>query len=55
MQGSFDLFTLIFIALAVFVAWRLRSVLGTKTGHEQPPRDIFGRNPPQNPTSPPVP
>jgi predicted lipid-binding transport protein (Tim44 family) len=47
MQGSFDLFTLVFIALAVFVAWRLRSVLGTKTGHEQPPRDVFGRNPPQ--------
>jgi predicted lipid-binding transport protein (Tim44 family) len=46
MQGSFDLFTLVFVALAVFVAWRLRSVLGTKTGHEQPPRDIFGRNPP---------
>jgi predicted lipid-binding transport protein (Tim44 family) len=36
-----DLFTLIFLGLAVFVAWRLRSVLGTKTGHEQPPGDIF--------------
>ncbi len=32
-----DIFTLVFLALAVFVAWRLRSVLGTKTGHEKPP------------------
>lgn len=43
MQGSFDIFTLIFLALAVFVAWKLRSVLGQKTGHEQPPGDVFGR------------
>lgn len=41
MQGSFDIFTLVFLALAVFVAWKLRSVLGQKTGHEQPPTDIF--------------
>jgi predicted lipid-binding transport protein (Tim44 family) len=47
MQGSFDLFTLVFAALAIFVAWRLRSVLGTKTGNEQPPRDVFGRGPQQ--------
>ena len=45
MQGSFDIFTLVFIALAVFVAWKLRSVLGTKTGHEQPPGDIFQKKP----------
>ncbi len=45
MQGSFDIFTLIFIALAVFVAWKLRSVLGTKTGHEQPPTDVFQKKP----------
>jgi predicted lipid-binding transport protein (Tim44 family) len=41
-----DLTTLIFFALAVFVAWRLRSVLGQKTGHEQPPKDIFPRKQP---------
>lgn len=46
MQGSFDIFTLVFLALAVFVAWKLRSVLGQKTGHEQPPGDVFGRKPP---------
>jgi predicted lipid-binding transport protein (Tim44 family) len=37
MQDTFDITTLIFIVLAVFVAWRLRSVLGQKTGSEQPP------------------
>lgn len=43
MQGSFDIFTLVFLALAVFVAWKLRSVLGQKTGNEQPPGDIFAK------------
>ncbi|GGH33686.1 calcium-binding protein [Alsobacter metallidurans] len=37
MQDSFDLTTIIFLALAVFVIWRLRSVLGTRTGNERPP------------------
>ena len=46
MQGSFDIFTLVFLALAVFVAWKLRSVLGQKTGHEQPPRDVFAKKTP---------
>ncbi len=43
MQSGFDFTTLIFIGLAVFVAWKLRSVLGTKTGNEQPPVDPFRR------------
>lgn len=43
MQDSFDITTLIFIVLAVFVAWRLRSVLGQKTGNEQPPFDPLAR------------
>ena len=43
MQDSFDITTLIFLGLAVFVIWRLRSVLGQKTGHEQPPVDPFAR------------
>lgn len=46
MQESFDLTTLIFLALAAFVIWRLRSVLGTKTGHEKPPQDPFRREAP---------
>ncbi|MDB5590199.1 Tim44/TimA family putative adaptor protein [Enterovirga sp.] len=43
MQESFDVTTLVFLALAVFVIWRLRSVLGQKTGQEQPPADPFAR------------
>jgi predicted lipid-binding transport protein (Tim44 family) len=46
MQDSFDITTLIFLGLAVFVIWRLRSVLGQKTGHEQPPLDPFSRRDP---------
>lgn len=37
MQDSLDVTTIIFLALAVFVIWRLRSVLGQKTGQEKPP------------------
>lgn len=39
----FDASTLIFIVAAVFIFLRLRSVLGTRTGHERPPRDPFAR------------
>ena len=46
MQDSFDITTIIFLALAVFVIWRLRSVLGQKTGHERPPLDPFSRREP---------
>lgn len=46
MQDSFDVTTIIFLALAVFVIWRLRSVLGQKTGHEKPPFDPFARRDP---------
>lgn len=39
MDGVFDPINLIFLALAVGVLLRLRSVLGRRTGHEQPPQD----------------
>ena len=39
MQEPFDITTIIFALLAAFVVWKLRSVLGTKTGHERPPQD----------------
>lgn len=44
MQDSFDVTTLIFLALAVFVIWRLRSVLGQKTGAERSPFRPVERN-----------
>lgn len=37
MNNVFDIYTIIFLALAVFIFFRLRSVLGTKTGHERDP------------------
>jgi predicted lipid-binding transport protein (Tim44 family) len=54
MQETFDITTLIFLGLAVFVIWRLRSVLGQKTGNEQPPFDPFARRdpPPARPGAP---
>jgi len=33
----FDIYTIIFLALAVFIFLRLRSVLGQRTGRERPP------------------
>lgn len=37
MQNVFDVYTIIFLALAVFIFLRLRSVLGQRTGRERPP------------------
>ena len=43
MQDVFDIYTIIFLALAVFIFLRLRSVLGQRTGRERPPYDPFSR------------
>ena len=32
-----DIYTIIFLALAVFIFLRLRNVLGQRTGNERPP------------------
>jgi predicted lipid-binding transport protein (Tim44 family) len=37
MLDVFDIYTIIFLALAVFIFLRLRSVLGQRTGRERPP------------------
>ena len=39
-----DIYTIIFLALAVFIFLRLRSVLGQRTGNERPPFDRTARN-----------
>ena len=39
-----DIYTIIFLALAVFIFVRLRSVLGQRTGNERPPFDRSARN-----------
>jgi predicted lipid-binding transport protein (Tim44 family) len=41
MNDVFDIYTIIFLALAVFIFLRLRSVLGQRTGRERPPYDPY--------------
>lgn len=40
---NFDVLTLVFLGLAIFVIYKLRSVLGQRTGTEKPPQDLFVR------------
>ncbi len=40
-RDVFDIYTIIFLALAVFIFLRLRSVLGQRTGRERPPLDTY--------------
>ena len=41
MSEIFDTTTIITIAVAVFILLRLRSVLGTRSGHERPPFEPY--------------
>jgi predicted lipid-binding transport protein (Tim44 family) len=43
MDGFVDIYTIIFLVLAVVIFLRLRSVLGRRTGNERPPFDPFSR------------
>lgn len=38
---EFDLFTLLPLAAAIFIFWKLRSVLGTRNGAERPPYEPY--------------
>ena len=38
---EFDLFTFLPLAVAIFVLWKLRSVLGTRNGTEKPPFEPY--------------
>ena len=44
MNMLLDPFTLLLLAIAIVVVWKLRSVLGTRTGNERPPIDPFARS-----------
>jgi predicted lipid-binding transport protein (Tim44 family) len=46
MEEPFDMTTIIFALLAAFVVWKLRSVLGTRSGTEKPPRNPFATGAP---------
>lgn len=52
MNAVFDIYTIIFLALAVFIFAKLRSVLGTRTGHERPPFDPYTGKEPKPATLP---
>lgn len=43
-QYDVDIYTIIFLALAVFIFLRLRNVLGQRTGSERPPFDRAARD-----------
>ncbi|ODR97332.1 calcium-binding protein [Methyloceanibacter superfactus] len=43
MSEAFDIYTLLFLVLAVVIFIRLRSVLGRRTGNERPPYDPYTR------------
>jgi predicted lipid-binding transport protein (Tim44 family) len=43
MNGPVDIYTIIFLVIAVIIFLRLRSVLGRRTGSERPPFDPFSR------------
>jgi predicted lipid-binding transport protein (Tim44 family) len=51
MQDVFDIYTIIFLALAVFIFLRLRSVLGQRTGRERPPYDPYAAREPGRPAT----
>jgi predicted lipid-binding transport protein (Tim44 family) len=51
MQDVFDIYTIIFLALAVFIFLRLRSVLGQRTGRERPPYDPYSARDAMRPAS----
>ena len=46
MNGPIDIYTIIFLVIAVLIFLRLRSVLGRRTGSERPPFDPFSRRTP---------
>src|SRR5664280_1845903 len=51
MRDVFDIYTIIFLALAVFIFLRLRSVLGQRTGRERPPYDPYAAREPAHPAT----
>ncbi|MDR3493069.1 MAG: Tim44/TimA family putative adaptor protein [Ancalomicrobiaceae bacterium] len=48
-MGVFDIYTVILLVVAVAIIWKLRSVLGTKTGAERPPVDRYAPPRPEPP------
>jgi len=51
MTGFIDIYTIIFLAIAVIIFLRLRNVLGRRTGNERPPFDPYSRREAQRPSA----
>jgi predicted lipid-binding transport protein (Tim44 family) len=51
MSEGFDIYTLLFLVLAVVIFLRLRNVLGRRTGSERPPFDPYSRTETKGPKS----
>jgi len=52
MSEAFDIYTLLFLVLAVVIFIRLRNVLGRRTGNERPPYDPFSAPEQKRPGAP---
>src|SRR4029077_3792506 len=52
MSEAFDIYTLLFLVLAVVIFIRLRNVLGRRTGNERPPYDPYTAADAKRPTQP---
>jgi predicted lipid-binding transport protein (Tim44 family) len=52
MSEAFDIYTLLFLVLAVVIFVRLRNVLGRRTGNERPPYDPYSGPDAKQPTAP---
>jgi predicted lipid-binding transport protein (Tim44 family) len=55
MNGFLDAYSLIFLIIAIAIFWRLRSVLGKRTGNERPPFDPYSRREDRGPPAPAAP
>ena len=51
MNGFVDIYTVIFLVVAVVIFLRLRNVLGRRTGNERPPFDPYSRRDAARPTA----
>ncbi|MGA9603359.1 MAG: Tim44/TimA family putative adaptor protein [Methyloceanibacter sp.] len=52
MGEAFDIYTLLFLVLAVVIFIRLRNVLGRRTGNERPPYDPYSAQETKRPSPP---
>jgi predicted lipid-binding transport protein (Tim44 family) len=52
MSEAFDIYTLLFLVLAVVIFLRLRNVLGRRTGNERPPYDPYSAQGEKRPAGP---